>query len=123
MAVEQKHLARYFRLMNVLDYWPGKSGKGDAFPKGGVPDKLRRMVARYPVVLFAGWGVAKRFKFTCQDYLTWCPYGGGKRVAAVLPHPSGVNRWYNDPVCRSEAEMFLRGIVFMADLERKHNIK
>lgn len=32
-------------------------------------------------------------------------------VMAVLPHPSGRNRWYNDARCRGAAERFLRKVV------------
>lgn len=106
-------------MVNVLDHWPGRSGKGDAFPKSQIPDGLRKMVAAYPAIIFVGRGVADRFKFNPSEYLTWYSYPRGRRTAAILPHTSGVNQWYNDPQNVKDAQMFLRGIIWLADTEKR----
>lgn len=119
-GIPQTDLNKYFKMVNVLEYWPGRSGKGDAFPKGKVPDRLRKLVASHPATIFVGRGVADRFRFNPREFLKWYPYPRGKRAAAILPHPSGVNHWYNDRGNVKEAEMFLRGIIWLADLEKRH---
>jgi len=52
-----------------------------------------------------------------RDALPWSLTGPSPLVwyetregvtAAILPHPSGRNRWYNDRRCRAAAEAFLR---------------
>ena len=118
-GISQKDLRRYFKMVNVLDYWPGRGGKGDAFPTGRqVPDRLRKMVASYAATIFVGRGVAARFKFNAPQYLTWYACSPRKsRTAAILPHPSGINRWYNDPQNLKDAQMFLRGIIWLVDAE------
>lgn len=93
-------------IRNVLDEWPGKSGKGDAFPMELAARRARRM--RIPVgarVLFCGRLAAKAFGFEAP-FLTWLPFGEGR--AAIFPHPSGINTWWNDPARRESAGRFLR---------------
>lgn len=119
-VIPQKDLKNYFKMINVFDYWPGRSGKGDAFPRDKIPDKLRKMVASYSATIFVGRGVADRFKFNPPEYLIWYSYPHRKQAASILPHPSGVNRWYNDPQNLKDAQMFLRGIIWLADLERRN---
>lgn len=119
-AIPQKDLKNYFRMVNVLDYWPGRSGKGDAFPRDKISDKLRKMVAAYSETIFVGREVAARFNFNAPEYLKWYPRPRGKRAAAILPHPSKVNHWYNDLQNLEDAQMFLRGIIWVMDLERRN---
>lgn len=47
------------------------------------------------------------WSLTGPDPLVWYESGEGV-VMAVLPHPSGRNRWYNDKRCRAAAMAFLR---------------
>ena len=46
--------------------------------------------------------------------LRWYESAEGVTMA-VLPHPSGRNRWYNDPRCRRAAERFLRACAARGD--------
>ena len=43
------------------------------------------------------------------DYLSWFKFY--KHDAVVFPHPSGVNRWWNDPVNERQARFFLRELL------------
>lgn len=36
---------------------------------------------------------------------------GSERTIALLPHPSGANRWWNDPLRRDQATRWLRSVV------------
>ena len=74
-----------FERRNVLNAWPGRSMKGDAFPM----ELARASVA------------------AMEADLAWRNWGSlGER--AVAPHPSGVNRWYNDPANVVAARDFFR---------------
>jgi hypothetical protein len=42
------------------------------------------------------------------DYFAAQALGG--RPAYVVPHPSGVNRWWNDPANRAAARRFFEGV-------------
>jgi hypothetical protein len=93
--------------MNLLRSFPGKEGKGDAFPL----DRARRAAARMiplldgrPMVIFAGRGVAAAFNVGREDYFRVFMFGGQRAV--VVPHPSGINRWWNDDGNRRRARRF-----------------
>jgi hypothetical protein len=58
--------------------------------------------------LLAGRKVAAAFGLKA-DWLTWTEHRG--RLMAVIPHPSGRNRYWNDPVATYRAKKFLRRAV------------
>jgi uracil-DNA glycosylase len=95
-GMDRKKYEDSFKRMNVLDAWPGRAGKGDRFPirdaRAAAKQKLRALRGR--TVVFVGIGTAAVFGFDPGRPLKWAGFNGG--VAAVLPHPSGVNRWWND---------------------------
>jgi hypothetical protein len=103
--------ARLFCRRNLLEAWPGHAGKGDRWPAGEAAKEAGRLAQalRGRTVLLLGRNVAGAFGRT-GPYLEWVD--DGVRMAAILPHPSGVNLWWNDPA--NEA----RGRVFLADLVR-----
>jgi len=102
--------------VNVLKAWPGKSGKGDAFPRPaarrGVNEILRsEAFKRSTRVVFVGQAVWRAFlgpmvmrpcEWSSVFLRGHCP------DVAYLPHPSGVNRWYNEPENRDRASAFLK---------------
>ncbi len=97
---------------NVLPGWPGKQGNGDRFPRALAIQNARRMVWSFAdcAVLFVGVATASVFKIK-QPALRWKRrqlQDGGFYQAAVLPHPSGVNRWWNEPSHRRAATRFMR---------------
>lgn len=100
-----EELDRHFVLMNVLRKWPGKAGKGDAFPKAQARAVACRLEPLPDHIVFVGQAVAGIFGFRGSP-LRWQRWGRGR--AAMLPHPSGVNRWYNDRRNRAAAARFLR---------------
>lgn len=62
-------------------------------------------------VILLGRRVAAAFSLAHLDVLRW--YGPATtrlaaRSLAIVPHPSGRNRWWNDPANRIQAERFLR---------------
>lgn len=105
-------LAGYVRLFaraNLLDAWPGMAGaKGDAFPQRlariAALDMLDAGLLRDRLVLFVGAGTARAFRFPAPP-LDWAEHAG--TLCACVPHPSGVNLWWNDPANEARARAFL----------------
>lgn len=95
-------------LYNVLDQWPGAAGKGSRFhvpsARADAPALLERLAAHARVVV-AGKRAAAALGFR-ERYLVWAP-GPTGAPWAVIPHPSGVNRWFNDPGNVDAAARFL----------------
>lgn len=105
-GLEFEDLAGRVRFRNLLPEWPGKDprGKGDLWPVAEARERARS-IRLTGDVLFAGRRVAGAFGVSAP-YLEWVPFRGKR--AAVFPHPSGINRWWNDPARAAEAGRFLR---------------
>lgn len=101
-------VSRFARRVNLLKKFPGKQGKGDAFPM----DEARASAARFEFAddeccgLLVGKRVAAAFGLRA-DYFMWCIRPDGRVVCAV-PHPSGINRWWNDSSNMDRARQFFR---------------
>lgn len=102
---------------NVIDYWPGTNGKGDRFPIDEARENATAMRSRwtqYDRVLIVGLGTAKAFGLGGKLLpLIWHPIDDGT-LLAIVPHPSGVNRYWNDPLNEARANAFLRSAAIMA---------
>ena len=81
--------------VNLLDRFRGRQedGKGDAFPL----DEARRAASLLPLsgrkVLLVGRGVAEAFDLADMAFLEVREARGASIL--LLPHPSGVNSWWN----------------------------
>lgn len=87
----------------------------------GLPDarlaraarRLRPDLAGYDLILLAGRRVARAFGLPDSwPFLRWYWIGSEKGYkheagAAIVPHPSSLNRWWNDPRHRQDARRFL----------------
>jgi hypothetical protein len=101
-------LRRAARLTNLLVRWPGRgNGKGDAFPIAEAREAAWG-VRLAGIVLLAGRGVARAFGLGGARYFEWAAIGAAR--VAVVPHPSGISHWWNDPRNRRRAGAFLRGV-------------
>lgn len=82
-----------FDLRNLLSGFPGKKGKGDAFPlwkaKIAAWALCRELKGRRVVLL--GQNVARAFGFGRPELMTWVAGPWPLWETAVLPHPSGIN--------------------------------
>jgi uracil-DNA glycosylase len=109
-GVSEEQYTLCTELHNVLECWPGKHGKGDRFPMAAAREAARNLKPTLEGnrVLLLGRAVAAAFGVRV-GYLTWIHLGAC--LVAVLPHPSGINRWWNEPKNRRAAERFLRGLV------------
>ena len=106
-----QYLARTDR-MNVLDRWPGKNGgKGDSFPmiaaRCAAAGKSSMLAER--VVMFVGKASAAAFGLR-TEYLTWSWSAELSCRFFILPHPSGIVRWWNDSTNVQQAAKFLREV-------------
>ena len=113
MGISHDELRVRFALANILDSWPGKQGNGDAFPlelarKRGW--QARTALKQRRVVAF-GASVIKVLGYEPDDLMllrfAYREAGNGKTAIAYVPHPSGVNRWWNDPDNAKRAQQFL----------------
>jgi uracil-DNA glycosylase len=119
LGTTQEEMLTQHEFINVLDRWPGAAwnGKGDRFPlseaKVAAKAKLESMRGRTVVLL--GNSVARAFGAKGYRYLEWYeirnPDNFGDVVVplmVVVPHPSGICRYYNDPNKRIIVGKFLR---------------
>lgn len=110
LSMTEAEYARTFRRRNLLKTWPGKSpsGKGDRWARV----EARAAAARCRpsgVVVLLGSRVAAAFGVQDNPPLTW--FRMGRATCAILPHPSGVNRWWNDPRNVAAAAQLLKAAV------------
>lgn len=107
-----------YQRVNLVRHFPGKLAKGDAWPAaarreaafaaGMVHFALEGQTR--PVVLLGG-NVFDAFKVAWGWRPGWGkptigPYNVEGRQYRVCPHPSGVNRWWNDPFSVGQARSF-----------------
>lgn len=108
----------YVGKVNLLMTYPGPSygRKGDAFNSREARVRaglLRPRLVAWKHVLFLGARTAAAFGFRDPDAirLTWRTTDLLPGVAcAMLPHPSGVNLWWNDSSNRRRATRFMRAL-------------
>ena len=99
---------------NLLGKWPGRAGKGDCFPMSRAKQAAGVLCEALGGrdVIFVGKNVAAAFGIRKATYLSWALFcdeaSGASFEAAVVPHPSGINRWWNDPKNRRAARAFMR---------------
>ena len=109
---EEEYLRKTQRF-NVVPVWPGKIGKGDRFPSRLARINASRMQHSFGGchVLFVGIQTARSF-LSKGPILTWrkstVPDTDIVYRSAILPHPSGVNRWWNKLSNRRKASGFMR---------------
>jgi len=103
-------LARFERV-NLLTTYPGRLGKGDAFPMAFAREAAAAMAERVTsrrITVMLGLNVARAFGMQRLTFfeLTRLPHG----YVVVAPHPSGVSHWWNDPSNVSLARLFWRAL-------------
>jgi uracil-DNA glycosylase len=108
-GISHEELLQRCTTVNLLSRWYGSNGKGDQFPLKLAKRKAVKMWIEFfehDNILLLGNNVAKAFE-TKASILEWIPLHGGMRFA-IIPHPSGINRWYNSANNRKRAKIFLR---------------
>jgi hypothetical protein len=100
--------------VNLIGAWPGSSGRGSAFPMSEAKAAGALLRMRWQGVgraVFVGRRVARAMGYAGLPYMEWTedveePSLG---TVAVVPHPSGANRWYNDRDDARKAAEFVLG--------------
>lgn len=102
--------ARAFDRTNVLYAWPGAAGKGAAFPMTAARRRARAIRSRFVrgrMVILLGLRTAAAFGVRVGYFE---PVRFGQSDVVVVPHPSGINRWYNDAHNVRRMRAFMRSI-------------
>ena len=103
---------------NLLSEWPGLQGEGDAFPMADASLAARKLAPELDgrLVVALGWRVGKCLGWpqgSRRRVLAWLPVSWYDRGVvrfklAVVPHPSGRSRWWQDVDNVERASAFLR---------------
>jgi uracil-DNA glycosylase len=112
-----------FAVANLLDSWPGRdAGGGSKLPPADARAAAVAILARCrrDRIVFVGSRVARAFGVPapvlepCRwyDARLFAPFNGRRWPAAValLPHPSGLCRFWNEPANVELARRFLRSV-------------
>lgn len=110
-------VTKVFDTRNVFSIWPGPGGNGSKFPMGpakrAAGDFVRKLDPQAMRVILVGSRVAKAFQVYYLPLLKWRTvqfnWSKGSRILVVsrIPHPSGVNQDWNDPVTVERVRIFL----------------
>jgi uracil-DNA glycosylase len=113
--LEHARLGDVFELRNVIERWPGSAGrKGDRFPMPVARERAVALAAELTGrrVVFVGHAVSRAFgvKVGQGALMRWLRVEHLDFDFAVVPHPSGINTWWNDPDNRDAAGRFLSAL-------------
>lgn len=103
-GVSPSVLADRMEWVNLLAAWPGYGPSGGStFPMDAAREAAARLSEVRPLILL-GKRVAKAFGVE-QPWFWWVDN------IAVVPHPSGLNRWWNDPQNTARATEFWKLVI------------
>ncbi len=102
---------------NLFHAWPGKAGKGDRFDveaarpaAGAIKQSLYGVAVNWTVVIL-GFRAARAFTSEPSLLAYFKPWSFTAEVTYVIvPHTSGINRWWNDEANRRRAIRFCRKV-------------
>ncbi len=106
------YLKRFDR-NNLINHYPGKNGKGDFFDLLEARDRaidttIMIAIIPRPYVLLIGRNVARAFRKNQRYFERFDLHGS---PAYVVPHPSGISRWWNEPGNRAKAQRFFKRLI------------
>jgi hypothetical protein len=98
--------------VSLLRDWPGYQAKGSAYPfveaVAGAARLRRYGFLGRRIVVLGGRRVANAFGLADLDYFKPTHRDGVEFILA--PHPSGVNRWWNNPGNRTRARVWIESL-------------
>lgn len=126
MGISQEEMLKAHEFVNLLDFYPGKSkfGKGDNFPLAQAKARAEELRERFRsrAVVLLGYNVARAFGTLQFNYCQWYSLFDNRAqrtipgVVSIVPHPSGINRWYNSADHRLLVQRFLRAAAESKDI-------
>lgn len=127
-GINKVEFYRCFARANLLDYYPGRSGKGSSFPREEAAERARELdealgeTGELRRIVLLGKRVGRAYLGGGCSWYEWTTAGKGPPVA-VVPHPSRVSRYWNDPANVSRATRFwtdlASGILEQVNAERR----
>ena len=116
LGMSPDEFLRRVERVNLLARSPGRQpAKGHLFPLREASVSAASMPLTGRVVVLAGKRVARAFGLTDPPWLTPVVLGRGEALCAVMPHPSGIVRWWNDAGNADEASRCLRRMLDAAE--------
>ena len=115
-GVAEGEFLRRVDTVNLLAAWPGRAGKGDLFPAAAARRGVMRLMrlgdfwARGRIIL-VGFGVARAFGIEDEAPCFWFRGWRPRQRVAIIPHPSGVNGWYNVAENEAMVRKFLSNMI------------
>lgn len=121
------------RHVNLLHEYPGRKQRGSAFPEADAQEAADEIAAylsgglvpvtahsalpcRPRVVLLAGHRVEAAFGYRKRPFFDeHAPIDGVEAQVFVVPHPSGLSRYWNDQRHRHRARAFFEGLAREAE--------
>jgi hypothetical protein len=103
--------SRYAR-KNLNARWNGKNGKGDVFNRAEGSTNARRLMSDpFTHYVLLGGEVARAFGMNNNEWLSVVTDLPGDRHFLIFPHPSGINRWWNEPGNAERARAAIRNFL------------
>ena len=98
---------------NLIRAWPGRGPgkKGRLFPPHEARIATLMMDLKGRAVVLVGKRVALAFGLKHPPWLLPVVLGKGEASCVVMPHPSGIVRWWNSPANRRAAAKVLNRLV------------
>jgi hypothetical protein len=102
-----------FERVNLIPFWPGRSGglKGHLFPTDVARLRATSLDVRGRRVVLAGLRVASAFGLKEVAFLRPVRLDEGEASCVVVPHPSGMVRFYNEKANRRAVGRILRRVL------------
>lgn len=99
-------------IAKVFDEWPGRDGKGSAFPMKEARVRAAAIWKEHSLerpFLFIGRRCSRAFGLSADTpFCSWMQFHG--RRIAIVPHPSGVVTWWQNAVNLLTVERFMEAI-------------
>jgi hypothetical protein len=98
VVMQRSEFLRLYPRRNVNRAWNGKAGKGDRFNRPEAVDRARLIQNEgFTHYVLLGQEVARSFDLAWGEPLEVRVDREAGRSYFLLPHPSGINQWWNEP--------------------------
>lgn len=116
-GVTQREFLDAVEAVNLIPFWPGRSSgkKGHLFPADAARLRAASMDLAGRRMLLCGLRVARAFGLPSKvRFMNPCSLGRDERSCHVIPHPSGIVRWWNDADNVAAATNLVRNLMYVS---------